>query len=70
MLGVIYCDLKLENILVCDDGYIMVIDFDFFLRCIVSFMFLNLLFFFYGDVMMRFFLGSCIGFSCIELFCF
>lgn len=36
MLGVVYRDLKPENVLVRDDGHIMLSDFDLSLRCIVS----------------------------------
>jgi len=36
MLGVIYRDLKPENVLVRDDGHIMLSDFDLSLRCAVS----------------------------------
>lgn len=36
MLGVIYRDLKPENVLVRDDGHIMLSDFDLSLRCTVS----------------------------------
>ncbi|KAK1327047.1 Protein kinase G11A [Acorus calamus] len=36
MLGVVYRDLKPENVLVRDDGHIMLSDFDLSLRCTVS----------------------------------
>ncbi|CAI9101247.1 OLC1v1038525C1 [Oldenlandia corymbosa var. corymbosa] len=36
MLGVVYRDLKPENVLVRDDGHIMLSDFDLSLRCAVS----------------------------------
>ncbi|XP_031393091.1 serine/threonine-protein kinase D6PK-like [Punica granatum] len=36
MLGVVYRDLKPENVLVRDDGHIMLSDFDLSLRCMVS----------------------------------
>ncbi|CAN6704015.1 unnamed protein product [Malus baccata var. baccata] len=36
MLGVVYRDLKPENVLVRDDGHIMLSDFDLSLRCSVS----------------------------------
>ncbi|KAL5058728.1 hypothetical protein RYX36_030332 [Vicia faba] len=36
MLGVVYRDLKPENVLVREDGHIMLSDFDLSLRCIVS----------------------------------
>lgn len=36
MLGIIYRDLKPENVLVRDDGHIMLSDFDLSLRCAVS----------------------------------
>lgn len=36
MLGVVYSDLKPENVLVRDDGHIMLSDFDLSLRCSVS----------------------------------
>ncbi|XP_075478045.1 serine/threonine-protein kinase D6PKL2-like [Primulina tabacum] len=36
MLGIIYRDLKPENVLVRDDGHIMLSDFDLSLRCVVS----------------------------------
>ncbi|KAM0943072.1 putative protein kinase AGC-RSK-2 family [Dioscorea sansibarensis] len=36
MLGIIYRDLKPENVLVRDDGHIMLSDFDLSLRCDVS----------------------------------
>ncbi|KAL5723970.1 Serine/threonine-protein kinase d6pkl2 [Ranunculus cassubicifolius] len=36
MLGVVYRDLKPENVLVRDDGHIMLSDFDLSLRCLVS----------------------------------
>lgn len=36
MLGIIYRDLKPENVLVRDDGHIMLSDFDLSLRCTVS----------------------------------
>ncbi|KAI3856308.1 hypothetical protein MKX03_014898 [Papaver bracteatum] len=35
MLGIIYRDLKPENVLVRDDGHIMLSDFDLSLRCAV-----------------------------------
>ncbi|CAK8542611.1 unnamed protein product [Lathyrus sativus] len=36
MLGVVYRDLKPENVLVREDGHIMLSDFDLSLRCVVS----------------------------------
>ncbi|RWR87421.1 serine/threonine-protein kinase D6PKL1-like protein [Cinnamomum micranthum f. kanehirae] len=36
MLGVVYRDLKPENVLVRDDGHVMLSDFDLSLRCAVS----------------------------------
>lgn len=36
MMGVVYRDLKPENVLVRDDGHIMISDFDLSLRCFVS----------------------------------
>ncbi|KAK4752323.1 hypothetical protein SAY87_021121 [Trapa incisa] len=36
MLGVVYRDLKPENVLVRDDGHIMLSDFDLSFRCMVS----------------------------------
>ncbi|XP_072969762.1 serine/threonine-protein kinase D6PK-like isoform X1 [Typha angustifolia] len=36
MLGIIYRDLKPENVLVREDGHIMLSDFDLSLRCLVS----------------------------------
>lgn len=36
MLGIIYRDLKPENVLVREDGHIMLSDFDLSLRCTVS----------------------------------
>ncbi|KAG7541370.1 Protein kinase-like domain superfamily [Arabidopsis thaliana x Arabidopsis arenosa] len=36
MLGIIYRDLKPENVLVRDDGHVMLSDFDLSLRCTVS----------------------------------
>ncbi|GJT59748.1 serine/threonine-protein kinase D6PKL2 [Tanacetum coccineum] len=36
MMGVVYRDLKPENVLVREDGHIMLSDFDLSLRCIVS----------------------------------
>jgi serine/threonine protein kinase len=36
MLGVVYRDLKPENVLVRDDGHIMLSDFDLSLRCAAS----------------------------------
>ncbi|XP_059300377.1 serine/threonine-protein kinase D6PKL1-like [Lycium ferocissimum] len=36
MLGVIYRDLKPENVLVREDGHIMLSDFDLSLRCVVN----------------------------------
>ncbi|CAN8230406.1 unnamed protein product [Cochlearia groenlandica] len=36
MLGIIYRDLKPENVLVRDDGHVMLSDFDLSLRCSVS----------------------------------
>ena len=36
MLGIIYRDLKPENVLVREDGHIMLSDFDLSLRCSVS----------------------------------
>lgn len=36
MMGIIYRDLKPENVLVRDDGHIMLSDFDLSLQCIVS----------------------------------
>jgi protein-serine/threonine kinase len=36
MMGVVYRDLKPENVLVREDGHIMLSDFDLSLRCVVS----------------------------------
>ncbi|KAJ0657244.1 putative protein kinase AGC-RSK-2 family [Helianthus debilis subsp. tardiflorus] len=36
MLGIIYRDLKPENVLVREDGHIMLSDFDLSLRCAVN----------------------------------
>ena len=36
MLGIVYRDLKPENLLVRDEGHIMLSDFDLSLRCSVS----------------------------------
>lgn len=36
MLGIIYRDLKPENVLVREDGHIMLSDFDLSLRCVVN----------------------------------
>ncbi|KAJ0031579.1 hypothetical protein Pint_13984 [Pistacia integerrima] len=36
MLGIIYRDFKPENVLVREDGHIMLFDFDLSLRCAVS----------------------------------
>lgn len=36
MMGVVYRDLKPENVLVREDGHIMLSDFDLSLKCVVS----------------------------------
>lgn len=36
MMGVVYRDLKPENVLVREDGHIMLSDFDLSLKCLVS----------------------------------
>lgn len=36
MMGVVYRDLKPENVLVREDGHIMLSDFDLSLRCVVN----------------------------------
>jgi protein-serine/threonine kinase len=36
MMGVVYRDLKPENVLVREDGHIMLSDFDLSLKCMVS----------------------------------
>ncbi|KAH0859641.1 LOW QUALITY PROTEIN: hypothetical protein HID58_087902 [Brassica napus] len=41
MLGIIYRDLKPENVLVRDDGHVMLSDFDLSLRCTVSLSIIN-----------------------------
>jgi serine/threonine protein kinase len=37
MMGVVYWDLKPENVLVREDGHIMLSDFDLSLKCAVSY---------------------------------
>ncbi|XP_031499939.1 serine/threonine-protein kinase D6PK-like [Nymphaea colorata] len=65
MLGVIYRDLKPENVLVREDGHIMLSDFDLSLRCAVNPMLIGLSSGFEGARLS----GACSGAGCMDPLC-
>lgn len=65
MLGVVYRDLKPENVLVREDGHIMLTDFDLSLRCTVSPTLLKSP----SDFEPVRISGPCTGSSCVNPFC-
>ncbi|XP_030493852.2 serine/threonine-protein kinase D6PKL1 [Cannabis sativa] len=65
MLGVVYRDLKPENVLVREDGHIMLTDFDLSLRCSVSPTLLKSS----SDVDPVRISGPCTDSSCVNPFC-
>ncbi|KAJ0818095.1 putative protein kinase AGC-RSK-2 family [Helianthus annuus] len=66
MLGIIYRDLKPENVLVREDGHIMLSDFDLSLRCVVN---PKLVRFMNSPTVEPKASGSCVQPACIESSC-
>ncbi|XP_020112107.1 serine/threonine-protein kinase D6PKL1-like [Ananas comosus] len=69
MLGVIYRDLKPENVLVREDGHIMLSDFDLSLRCSVSPTLLRSSSLVREEDLSRKLSGPCADKSCIDPLC-